>query len=169
MCPPMRTMNSLDKMPRSINNTDIYMRSLTSRGLGVLRIPVPSFVYISSALPALAKHTTRSFGTSHAVRLRANPGNQRLKVASSAGGILGWMCAVMLFVGRIFPSEAKYARMSSSDLQTNLDENRGSYKYACRNRFSNQGQITWKTYYGGSDIPFWCIVWGSRNIASFIF
>ena len=85
----MRTMNSLDKMPRSINNTDIYMRSLTSRGLGVLRIPVPSFVYISSALPALAKHTTRSFGTSHAVRLRANPGNQRLKVASSAGGILG--------------------------------------------------------------------------------
>ena len=32
----------------------------TSKGLGALRLPVPSLVYRSSALPAFAKHNTRS-------------------------------------------------------------------------------------------------------------
>lgn len=34
-------------------------QTLTSSGLGALRGPVPSFVYMSSALPALGKHSTR--------------------------------------------------------------------------------------------------------------
>ena len=70
------------------------MAFLTRRGLGARRMPVPSFVYISSALPAFGKHKTLHRGESMAVLLEARPGNHAWNAAGAGAGNLASNCSI---------------------------------------------------------------------------
>jgi len=82
----------MHKGPDLERHTRIAM-TRTSRGLDALLIPVPSLVYMSSALPAFGKHKILSRGAAAAVLLAASPGNHLLKSAADGASNAGQCCA----------------------------------------------------------------------------
>ena len=68
------------------------MDGRTSKGLGARLTPVPSLVYMSSALPALGKHSILSRAAGTSVPLLFRPGNHLAKSADDGASNAGCLC-----------------------------------------------------------------------------
>ena len=66
------TFSPISHSMRAVVCAELAMH--TRRGLAILRLPVPSLLYMSSALPALGKHSTRHLHILHsAAPIRGKP------------------------------------------------------------------------------------------------